>query len=339
MSDDTRDYFKASGYWFLLFIVMITISCVFNIDGLIAFIGLFSLFGSVFTFIGGLVGLIKNKFKTQRNILYKAKDSEEFIQQAKEIEQQFNEQIQKEQLIQEINNKNKNNLQLTLEGKQNLKKECDDSINLFTKENVFKVGRVTINMINGTFEYYSTIVNLEDIVDIQIKCNSQVIVKINTSEQRQARRGLVSTVGRAAVGTVVLGNPCGAVLGLTGKKKTKGSSSTTTTQTQIDEYSVIVLTNDIRNSVITIPCGRSEEEALRVSNSINNASINVGVLDTKEHEVKVLESNKYNLEIKELQNQVKEIDNSNKESIKRINKLTTERNKQIKQLRKQLKNK
>lgn len=338
MNDDTRDYFKASGYWFLLFIVMITISCVFNIDGLIAFIGLLSLFGSVFTFIGGFVGLIKNKFKTQRNVLYKAKDSEEFIKQAKEIEQQFNEQIQKEQLIQEMNDKNKNNLQLTLEGKQNLKKEYDDCINSFIKENVFKVGRVTINMINGTFEYYSTIVNLEDIVDIQIKCNSQIIVKSNTSEQRQARRGLVSTVGRATVGTLAFGG-AGAVLGLTGKKKTKGSSSTTTTQTQIDEYSVIVLTNNIRNSVITIPCGRSEEEALRVSNSINNASINVGVLDTEEHEVKVLESNKYGLEIKELQNQIKEINNSNKESIKRVNKLTTERNGQIKQLRKQFKNK
>lgn len=339
MKNDLKQCFKASGIWFLLFMVMLIASCSLGVDGIISIIGLFSLFASVFTFLCGVVGLIKIKISKQKinEPKYKKKDSDEFIQQAQVIEKQFNERIQKEQLIQTTNTKTKDNLQTTLDGKKHLKKQCDDIVNAFLKENVCKVGRISINMIDGTVEYYTTKINLEEITDIQVKCNSQIITKSNTNEQRQARRGLVSTMGRAAVGTLVLGNPCGAVLGLTGKKKTKGSSSTTTTQTQIDNYSVVILTTDIKNSVITIPCGHSEEEALRVSNSINNAAINVGTIETDEYNTKIIESEKLMLEIKELQDQIKSLNSKNKEITKTINTLTTERNKQIKQLRKQFK--
>lgn len=338
MKNDLKQCFKASGIWFLLFVVMLVVSCSLGVDGIVAVIGLFSLFASTFTFLCGVAGLIKNKMGKQKTKepKYKKKDSDEFIQQAQAIEKQFNERIQKEQLIQKTNTKTKDNLQTTLDGKKHLKKQCDDIINAFLKENIYKVGRVSINMIDGTVEYYTTKISLEEITDIQIKCNSQIITKSNTNEQRQARRGLVSTMGRAAVGTVAFG-PAGAVLGLTGKKKTKGNSSTTTTQTQIDNYSVIILTTDIKNSIITIPCGHSEEEALRVSNSINNAAINVGTVETDEYDAKIIESEKLMSEIKELQDQIKNLNSKNKEITKIIGTLTTERNKQIKQLRKQLK--
>jgi hypothetical protein len=340
MKNDLKQCFKASGIWFLLFVVMLVVSCSLGVDGIVAVIGLFSLFASVFTFlygvVNGVVNLIKIKIGKQKTneIVYKKKDSDEFIQQVQVIEKQFNERIQKEQLIQTTNTKTKDNLQITLDGKKRLKKQCDDIINSFLKENVYKVGRISINMIDGTVEYYTTKISLEKITDIQVKCNSQVITKSNTSEQRQARRGLVSTMGRAAVGTVAFG-AAGAVLGLTGKKKTQGSSSTTTTQTRIDDYSVIILTTDIKNSIITIPCGHSEEEALRISNSINNAAVNVGTVETDEYDAKIIESEKLMSDIKELQDQIKNLNSENKEITKTINTLITERNKQIKQLTKQ----
>lgn len=336
MKNDFKDCFKASGIWFLLFVVMLIVSCSLGVDAIVSVIGLFSLFASVFTFLCGVVNLIKIKISKQKTNepKYKKKDNDEFIQQAKVIEKQFNERIQKEQLTQTTNTKTKDNLQTALDGKKHLKKQCDDIINAFLKENVYKVGRISINMIDGTVEYYTIKISLEEITDIQVKCNSQVITKSNTNEQRQARRGLVSTMGRAAVGTVAFG-PAGAVLGLTGKKKTKGNSSTITTQTQINNYSVIILTTDIKNSIITIPCGHSEEEALRVSNSINNAAINVGTIETDEYDAKIIESKKLMSEIKELQDQIKNLNSKNKEITKTINTLITERNKQIKQLRKQ----
>lgn len=339
MNTNSRDCFKASGIWLGMSFVLTIISVAIDTFGLFLLALLFFLF-SMFCLLGGIVYLIKNSIKSNQvknnKIKYSQKDSAEFIKQAGLVEKEFDERIKKEQQQQNINRKECQNLQTELDGKKQLKKQYDNVINEFLKENVFKVGRVSINMIQGTVEYYTTTIKLEDITDIQVKCNSQVITKSNTSEQRQAKRGLVSTVGRAAVGTVAFG-PAGAVLGLTGKKKTKGSSSTTTTQTQVDNYSVIILTSNIQNSVITIPCGHSETEALRVSNSINNAAINIGTVDTEEHSKNVDESNKLGLEIKDLQEQIKILDGEHKQTTQLINGLIKERNKNIKQLRKQLK--
>lgn len=339
MNTNSRDCFKASGIWLGMGFVLTIISVAIDTFGLFLLALLFFLF-SVFCLLGGIVYLIKDITKTAKpkdnKIKYSQKDSAEFIKQAGIITKDYEERIQKEQQKQDVNRKECQNLHTELDGKKQLKKQYDNVINEFLKENVFKVGRVSINMIQGTVEYYTTTIKLEDITDIQVKCNSQVITKSNTSEQRQAKRGLVSTVGRAAVGTVAFG-PAGAVLGLTGKKKTKGSSSTTTTQTQVDNYSVIILTSNIQNSVITIPCGHNEAEALRVSNSINNAAINIGTVDTEEHGKNVDESNKLGLEIKDLQEQIKILDGEHKQTTQLINGLIKERNKNIKQLRKQLK--
>ena len=80
-------------------------------------------------------------------------------------------------------------------------------------------------MINNTIEYYSSVVKMEDITGVQVQCNSKIVTESNTVEQRKARKGLVSTVGRATVGVALVG-PAGAVLGLTGSKKTKGTIRT-----------------------------------------------------------------------------------------------------------------
>ena len=179
---------------------------------------------------------------------------------------------------------------------------------------------------------------MEDITGVQVQCNSKIVTESNTVEERKARKGLVSTVGRATVGIALTGGmPVGAVLGLTGTKKTKGKSSTTTTQKEVNTYTVIILTNSVKNSAVTITCGNSEVEAVRISNAINNACINIGTLDTEEHEANLQMSAKLGGEIQGLKDKINDLDRDIKNFNKTIKDLNKQCNKQIKQLRKELK--
>lgn len=339
---ETKDCLTVGGTGCFISLIFITISCFVSDFGFTLFlIGLVLLFISGLCLLVGTVEGIKLLINKNRvkNPKYKPADNEEFVAKAKAIEEDFESKIAVQQDSQNKNRTKRDELQTTLDDKNNLKKQYDSSINDFIKANTYKIKRhVTINMVNNTFTYVSKTVNLDDVTDIQVKCNSQVITQSNTSEQRKARKGLVSTVGRAAVGVALTGgNPVGAVMGLTGTKKTKGITSTTTTQKEINSYSVVVLTNAIQNSVITISCGNLESDALEVSNAINNACINSGTVDTEQHDINVNESNKLGVEIKDLQAQIKELDKENKGLTSAINMLKVERNKAIKQLKKQYK--
>lgn len=191
-------------------------------------------------------------------------------------------------------------------------------------------------MISNVLIHNSKTVKLEEITSVQVKCNSQVITQTNTAEERKARKGLTSTVGRAAVGVALVG-PAGAVLGLTGSKKTKGKSSTTTTQKEVNSYKVIILTSNMSNPMISINCGSIEENALKVSNAINNACMNIGSVETETHENNIAKSDELEFAIKELKEKVKILDKENNELKNIINSLNKECKKAIKQLRKEMK--
>lgn len=337
---EMKEFFMASGANFLASLIWVVISCFTGDFGFILFlIGLvFLFFSGICLLLGILKGIVllidKNSVNKPK---YKPTDNEEFIAKAKVIEEDFENRIAVQQDSQNKNRTERNELQTTLDGKNNLKKQYDNSIKEFIKANTYKVKRnVAINMINNTFTYNFRTVNLDDVTNVQIKCNSKIVTQSNTVEQRKARKGLVSTVGRATVGVVLTGGmPVGAVLGLTGTKKTKGSSSTTTTQKEVNTYSVVVLTNAIQNSMITIACGNSENDALEISNAINNACINSGTVDTEQHNININESNKLDAEIKDIKAQIKTLDKENKDLTNAINNLRKECSKTIKQLKKQ----
>ena len=183
-------------------------------------------------------------------------------------------------------------------------------------------------MINNTIEYYTNIISMEDITGVQVKCNSKVITETNTTSESKTKQGLASTVGRAMI--------C-PILGVTGNKKTTATSNTKTIQQNDNKYTVVLLTNNIKNSVFTINCGDSETDAIRISNAINNACINMGMLDTKEHEVNLQMSAKLSGEIQALKDKINALDGDVKRFNKTIKDLNKQCNKQIKQLKKELK--
>lgn len=335
------EFLKASFAWFLVFIIMLFCSAISGIDGIFMFIGYFALFCSIFCLLGGIVDLVKNKVGNiqAKKPKYKKSDDKYFLEKANKIEQECNNNIQHFQELININTQDKEELVTTLKTKKDEKSKVDNVINNFIKENVIKIGKgVAVNMINNTIEYYSSIISMEDITGVQVQCNSKIVTESNTVEERKARKGLVSTVGRATVGIALTGGmPVGAVLGLTGTKKTKGKSSTTTTQKEVNTYTVIILTNNIKNSVFTINCGDSETDAIRISNAINNACINIGALDTEEHEVNLQTSAKLSGEIQALKDKINALDGDIERFNKTIKDLNKQCNKQIKQLRKELK--
>ena len=338
MNKEVKKGLKASVVYFCIFISMVICSEITGVDGIIAYIGMFSLFASPLCLIYAFINFLKSKTVGTEN-RYKKSDDKEFLEKAKEIEQKYNDDIQHCKELINVDTQDKEELATTLKIKEDGKRLVDSSINKFIKENVIKIGKgVTVNTINNTIKYNSIVISMEDITGIQVQCNSKVITESNTVEQRKARKGLVSTVGRAAVGVALTGGmPVGAVLGLTGTKKTKGTSSTTTTQKEINTYTVVILTNSIKNSVVTINCGGNEVEAIRISNSINNACVNMGTLDTEEHEANLEMSTELDKEIQVLKDKISAIDkdiNGLNKSIKDLNKLC---NRQIKELRKELK--
>lgn len=328
--------FMASFVWFVIAIATVETTETFCVLSFL--VSLVMLVISICLLIGGVVDSIKNNVKFTTKPRFKETDSKEFLEKANKIEQECNNNTQH---FQELINKNiqdKEELATTLKTKKEEKSQVDNIINNFIKENVIKVGKgVKVNMINNTIEYYSSVVKMEDITGVQVKCNSKIVTESNTVEERKARRGLVSTVGRATVGVALTMNPVGAVLGLTGTKKTKGTSNTTTVQKEVNTYTVVILTNNIKNSVITITCGNSEVEAIRISNAINNACINMGVLDTEEHEANLQMSEKLGGEIQGLKDKINDLDRDIKNFNKTIKDLNKQCNKQIKQLRKEFK--
>lgn len=332
--------FKISGISFggslVLFIIslfMIDIVETFSILSLL--ISLLMLVASVCLLVVGIIEHFANTTKPK----YKEIDDKDFLEKVNKIEQECNNNIQHFQELINKNTEDKEELATTLKTKKDEKNRVDNVINSFIKENRIKIGRgITVNMINNTIEYYTNIISMEDITGVQVKCNSKIVTESNTIEERKARRGLISTVGRATVGVALTaGSPVGAVLGLTGTKKTKGTSNTTTVQKEVNTYTVVILTNSIKNSVINIACGNSEVEAVRISNAINNACINMGVLDTEEHEANLEMSTKLGEEIQVLKDKIKVLDTDIKGFNKTIKDLNKQCNKQIKQLRKELK--
>lgn len=333
---EAKDLFKASLCYLILFFIMIFCSVITGIDGVFAFIGIFSIVGSIICLLGGVINLIAHR---DVKIKYRKRDSEEFLMKAKEVEQQFNNNKNEFKVLINKNTNDKDNLKTLLKDKEEAKKQYDNSINNFIKANKIKIGSgVFVNMVNDTIEYYNKIIKLEDITGVQVQCNSKIVTESNIVEERKARKGLVSTVGRATVGIALTGGmPVGAVLGLTGTKKTKGKSSTTTTQKEVNSYTVVILTNSIQNSVITITCGNNEIQAIQISNAINNACINIGTVDTTEHNANLSESAKLSGEIQGLKDKIKDLDRNIKNYNDTIVKLDRECKKQIKKLRKELK--
>lgn len=334
---EAKDFFKASLCWVGLFFIMIFCSVITGIDGIFAFIGASSIVLSIVCILAGIITLVAHR---DVKVKYKKQDSEEFLVKAKEIEQQFNNDKNEFKALIDKNTYNKNQLVSELNNKKEAKKQYDTLINNFIKANKIKIGNgIAVNMVNDTIEYYNKIIKLENVTGVQVQCNSKIITESNTVEERKARRGLVSTVGRTAVGALVTApiSGVGAVIGLTGTKKTKGMSSTTTTQKEVNSYTVVILTNSIQNSVVTITCGNSEVQAIQISNAINNACINIGTVDTTEHNANLLESAKLDGEIQGLKDKIKEIDKDIKNFNNTIIKLDRECKKTIKQLRKELK--
>lgn len=328
--------FGASFIWFIICMFTIEVAEIFAM--LSFFVSLVMLIVSVCFLIGGVTDYIKNNIKFTTKPKYKETDDKDFLEKANKIEQECNNNIQHFQELINKNTKDREELATTLKTKKEEKSQVDNIVNNFIKQNKIKIGKgITVNMINNTIEYYANIISMEDITGVQVKCNSKIVTESNTVEERKARRGLVSTVGRATVGVALTMNPVGAVLGLTGTKKTKGTSNTTTVQKEVNTYTVVILTNSIKNSVINIACGNSEVEAIRISNAINNACINMGMLDTKEHEVNLQMSTKLSGEIQALKDKINALDGDVKRFNKTIKDLNKQCNKQIKQLKKELK--
>ena len=315
----------------------ISVVACFITDYILLFLLAILLFGaSCICLLVGIVGVVKERTGL-RKPLYSNKDNEEFVNKAKEIEDNFNVEIANNEQQQSINRKKKTELQNDLDEKTKAKKQYDIAIKNFINSNTYKVQLgLSIDMISNVLIHNSKTVKLEDITSVQVKCNSQVITQTNTAEERKARKGLTSTVGRAAVGVALVG-PAGAVLGLTGSKKSKGKSSTTTTQKEVNSYKVIILTSNMSNPMISINCGSIEENALKVSNAINNACMNIGSVETETHENNIAKSDELEFAIKELKEKVKILDKENNELKNIINSLNKECKKAIKQLRKEMK--
>lgn len=315
----------------------ISVAICFVTDFILLFLLSIVLFGvSCICLLVGLIKMLIEKLGVGKPN-YNDKDSEEFITKAKEVEECFNNKVSDNKRQQKINREKRNDLQNDLDEKTKAKKQYDIAIKNFINSNTYKVQLgLSIDMISNVLIHNSKTVKLEEITSVQVKCNSQVITQTNTAEERKARKGLTSTVGRAAVG-VALAGPAGAVLGLTGSKKTKGKSSTTTTQKEVNSYKVIILTSNMSNPMISINCGSIEENALKVSNAINNACMNIGSVETETHENNIAKSDELEFAIKELKEKVKILDKENNELKNIINSLNKECKKAIKQLRKEMK--
>lgn len=316
----------------------ISVAICFVTDFILLFLLSMVLFGvSCICLLVGLIKMLIEKLGVGKPN-YNDKDSEEFITKAKEVEECFNNKVSDNKRQQKINREKRNDLQNDLDEKAKAKKQYDIAIKNFINSNTYKVQLgLSIDMISNVLIHNSKTVKLEEITSVQVKCNSQVITQTNTAEERKARKGLTSTVGRAAVGVALVG-PAGAVLGLTGSKKTKGkSSSTTTTQKEVNSYKVIILTSNMSNPMISINCGSIEENALKVSNAINNACMNIGSVETETHENNIAKSDELEFAIKELKEKVKILDKENNELKNIINSLNKECKKAIKQLRKEMK--
>lgn len=325
--------FMASFVWFVIAIATVETTETFCVLSFL--VSLVILVISICLLIGGVTDSIKNNVKFTTKPKYKETDDKDFLEKANKIEQECNNNIQHFQELINKNTKDREELVTTLKTKKDEKSQVDNIINNFIKQNKIKIGKgITVNMINNTIEYYTNIISMEDITGVQVKRNSKIVTESNTVEERKARRGLVSTVGRATVGVALTMNPVGAVLGLTGTKKTKGTSNTTTVQKEVNTYTVVILTNSIKNSVINIACGNSEVEAVRISNAINNACINMGVLDTEEHKANLQTSAKLGGEIQALKDKISALDRDVKRFNKTIKDLNKQCNKQIKQLKK-----
>lgn len=319
--------FGASFIWFI--ICMFTIEVAETFSMLSLFVSLVMLIVSVCFLIGGVTDYIKNNIKFTTKPKYKETDDKDFLEKANKIEQECNNNIQHFQELINKNTKDREELATTLKTKKDEKSKVDNVINGFIKENRIKIGRgITVNMINNTIEYYTNIISMEDITSVQVKCNSKVITETNTTSESKTKQGLASTVGRAMI--------C-PILGVTGNKKTTATSNTKTIQQNDNKYTVVLLTNNIKNSVFTINCGDSETDAIRISNAINNACINMGMLDTKEHEVNLQMSAKLSGEIQALKDKINALDGDVKRFNKTIKDLNKQCNKQIKQLKKELK--
>lgn len=335
MNKEVKDLLEASVCWFGVFVIMLICSIITGIDGIFCFIGMFSLVAGIICLVVGLIEHFANTTKTR----YKKTDDKEFLEKASKIEEECNNNIQPLQELINKNTQDKDELVATMEAKIDEKDKVDSIINSFIEKNVIKIGKgLKVNMINDTIEYYSTIIKMEDVTGVQVQCNSKIVTESNTVEQRKAKKGLVSTVGRATVGAALVG-PAGAVLGLTGSKKIKGTSSTTTTQKEVNSYTVVILTNSIKDSVVTITCGDSEVEAIRINNAINNACLNIGALDTEEYQANLQVSAKLGEEIQVLKDKIKALNEEIKKLSKNIKELNKQCNKKIKQLRKELKSK
>lgn len=271
------------------------------------------------------------KLKFARNNLI----DEEVVVKIAEVGDCFNIKIVEVEQQQTFNRQEKDKLQNELNDKVKEKKQYDLDIKNFTKANTYnlKLG-TSIDMISNVLIHNSKFTKLEDITSVQVQCNSQVITQTNTIEERKARKGLVSTMGRAAVGVALTGGtPMGAVLGLTGTKKTKGRSSTTTTQKEMCTYKVVVLTNGIGNSIVSINCGNSEEVALKISNAINNACMNIGMVDTTKHEANKIKSDELGFTIQDLRKEVQALDRDYNELKNVVRTLKKECSKEVKQLK------
>ena len=257
-------------------------------------------------------GLTQIKIKSEQfknEVTSRKEISEETLAKIKEVEDCYCTRINEVEQQQAFNRQDKNKLQDELNAKIKEKKQYDTEIKNFIKANTYNIKLGTsIDMISNVLVHNSKFIKLDDIVEVQVQCNSQVITQTNTIEERKARKGLISTVGRATVGMALTMNPAGAVLGLTGTKKTSGRSSTTTTQKEMNTYKVIVLTSRIGDSIVSINCGNSEETALKVSNAINNACINAGTVDITIHEDNIIKSDELEFTIQDLRGEMKDLD-------------------------------
>ena len=103
---EAKQFFQASLYWFVLFFLMMICSIVTGIDGIFAFVGVFSLLGSIVCLIGGIIKYTKNKVENTNTYV---------SMKEKQILRNQEKQKQKEAMEKEIMERKKEVLQLEAE--------------------------------------------------------------------------------------------------------------------------------------------------------------------------------------------------------------------------------
>ena len=320
---------------------------------------------SLLLIVISLIGIIENKIrvairgeKPVNEIKASNNMSEAAKIELKQIEEKYN-VAELDERLNSLNNEN-NRLYNEINTLTQIQTDSANKIKSFEQEFTSNLYDIRIKHIDKTVTYKNDTIKLDEILDIEISCNSRVISTTNSSttttgnnvtkSKGKEKRSLVSMAARGAVGTVLLG-PVGGIAGMaSAPKKSKGKSvttvntnnrtTTTTTDRQVNNYTVLIHTTRIENSIINIPCGESEVKAKSIVNGILN-SINYPKEITEEtineYNETVALNNETSTKIDATNASIKQIKNDIKTSNRERRNLVAKKNKEIYNLNKRVK--